>query len=498
MSHNKSREITAMIEPCPTSPGFLQDLSIHSPEYQKNNCGVPLVEAEAVRISLSEAADYAVNWMTQLYYNTPSDYRILKFQTKDEVADHSAFVVRMEKILGLVNWVAFEFVLQTESSGGGVMLMTNDKALSLEAEIEGIQTLRIHPGFNCRTLLEIFDPILVKHIDQLVAEIPFDQMTMFKICKTHCNLRDTAIQCVSRGSVVRSKLKKSTNALDPKQPICDNEIMMTPAGGPLSCSKSPLYEPEEDEDMADIILPPSFPEFKLDMLTISTLSHLQDLLDLHQHISQAVASLMQKPHFDHISTFKSLSDLTDLYRMCNEVLDRCQIHLISQDIKDATQWTASDCLVIINECWVDGCCELFNDRLTFQASPPRPNLPYLPSVSQSVLPSRWAPSAAKPNPMPVLSRNVLPNAQHLIRLRKVVQVLATQLRPFPCHRLPRDNPTSWSELLWEGLIEDCRDILRFFIPTDSGVPSSLHDCLEKGIESWDLEAHRLCRLRSTV
>lgn len=110
MPHNKSCQITAMIEPCPASPRSSSGLSIHSPEYRDRQHHAPLVDTEAVRISLAEAANHAVNWMTRLYHSTPSSHRIMKFQTKDEVADgsltqaskkYSQLVVRIEKILEL-------------------------------------------------------------------------------------------------------------------------------------------------------------------------------------------------------------------------------------------------------------------------------------------------------------------------------------------------------------------------------------------------------------
>lgn len=75
-----------MIEPCPSGPTS-PNLSIHSPDFRKTRYCDPLNEAEAVRISLAQAADHVVNWMTRMYQDTPSEYRVLRFQTKDEVSD---------------------------------------------------------------------------------------------------------------------------------------------------------------------------------------------------------------------------------------------------------------------------------------------------------------------------------------------------------------------------------------------------------------------------
>lgn len=81
--------ITAMIEPSPRGTGSGQDVSVHSPEFRQKMHHITVVDAEAVRISLAEAADYAVNWMARLYHGTPPEYCVLKFQTKDQVADPS-------------------------------------------------------------------------------------------------------------------------------------------------------------------------------------------------------------------------------------------------------------------------------------------------------------------------------------------------------------------------------------------------------------------------
>ncbi|KAH9814546.1 hypothetical protein DFH28DRAFT_825141, partial [Melampsora americana] len=135
---NKNRMVTAMIEPCPTGPTgpTSPNLSIHSPDFRKTRYYDPLNEVEAVRISLAQAADHAVNWMTRMYQDTPSEHRVLRFQTKDEVTD-----VSLAQAFGKTNEIvspdtyildcAIYFKRQLTLSGGDVLLLTNDKALSL-------------------------------------------------------------------------------------------------------------------------------------------------------------------------------------------------------------------------------------------------------------------------------------------------------------------------------------------------------------------------------
>ncbi|EGF99610.1 uncharacterized protein MELLADRAFT_73339 [Melampsora larici-populina 98AG31] len=115
--------------------------------------------------------------------------------------------------------------------------------------------------------------------------------------------------------------------------------------------------------------------------------------------------------------------------------------------------------------------------------------------------SQWAPVSTHPrSTAPSVQPPEPHSSQFSVPIRKVIQVLRSQLLPFRRDQLPRDNPLSWSQLLWEGLIEDIYRVLIAGKFLDSllsdTIGSSPHNYLRSVIQSWILEARRLCNLRS--
>ncbi|KAH9814547.1 hypothetical protein DFH28DRAFT_292633 [Melampsora americana] len=301
-----------------------------------------------------------------------------------------------------------------------------------------------------------------------------------------------------------TKQRDSRVMPDPKPLKWEPDVIMSPSVQmPVENRGYFPHDFEADVMMVDEPPPPTFPVVPWFTLLLSSSSSFTDLLEFHQYLVQAVASLLRKPLFEHISRFKALDSLSDVYQMCTNALERRQLCTIDRNSHNAAQWTASDCLVIIDECWNDGCCDLFPQhpvpedespsRLSASISRPTPKM-----ISS---PSQWA-------PVSVHQKSTVPSAQlpepHSPRftfpIRKVVQVLGTQLIPFRRDQLPRDNPLSWSQLLWEGLIEDIRRVLiagKFFdsIVSDS-IGSPPRTYLQNVIQSWISEARRLCHCRS--
>jgi hypothetical protein len=173
MPHNKHRTVTALLEPPLTNTSRSSLTSIHSPEALAFGRRASRRTTRSIQVSLYEAADQSIKWMTRLFKDIPPDQAILKCQIKAEVADptllnpdHSAglkvvcsenTVVILTEIQIVYNsgfCISFKnifskspdmhildcatyFKQQLQARGGGVTLLTNDKALSLEAELEG-------------------------------------------------------------------------------------------------------------------------------------------------------------------------------------------------------------------------------------------------------------------------------------------------------------------------------------------------------------------------
>lgn len=381
----------------------------------------------------------------------------------------------------------------------------------------GIQTLRVQPGLTCASLLRMFDPVVADHIDRLVDEVSFPQMTMFNIYKTRCRSR-TGVQArlphlssqnpsrsnkklltaTSQGPMTGGSLETTEGLLHEDEPMEETvEASLDTSAEPTGLFRE---KSEQDENMLDVLSPPLFPVIHETMLVIPMPSPFNTLLELHEHISTSVATLLRKPLFDHISSFDNLKNLNEVYQMCTNALDRRQLGPILRDPNDATQWSASDCLVLIDECWVDGCFRLFDkpnkssrDALRNLTTTLAPH-----PTSKTSLQSRWAPTSAKP-----ISLTIRPESsdqQPLSRLRKTIQVLESQLRLFVHTQLPRDNPTSWSLLLWESLLEDIERVLiagRFEFSIQADQPgASSRDSLDRVIRTWTCETRRLCQWRS--
>lgn len=366
-------------------------------------------------------------------------------------------------------------------------MLTNDKALSLEAGLEGIQTLRVQPGLTCQSLLRILDPFIAEHIDQLMTSISLSRMTMFNIYKRP-------------GS---TKQRDSRVMLDPKPLKWEPDVTMSPSQLLRNNQGSFAHDFEADVMMVDEPPMPIFPVVHWNTLMLSSALSFPDLLEFHQYLLQAVASLLRRPLFEHISGFKTLDSLSDVYQMCTSALDRRQLCTIDRNPHNAAQWTASDCLVIIDECWNDGCCDLFrlHSVLEDDSSSRSPTSIESRPAPTMISPSRWAPVSIHPkSTAPSVQPQEPHSPQFPVPIRKVIQVLRTQLLPFRRDQLPRDNPLSWSQLLWEGLIEDIYRVLvagKFLdsILSDT-IGSSPHNCLQTVAQSWISEARRLCNLRS--
>lgn len=399
------------------------------------------------------------------------------------------------------------FKLQVEPQGGGVILLTNDKALSLEAELEGVSTLRIEPNISPQSLLHSFDPILAHQIDLLMTEISFKNLLTahwYKIPPA-CNPNQIPIENPKYGPITNSN--DSQNIHDPNSTPKKDKLSKSSSfyeqtlDTQKNVDESPAAMPIEiDEEMqiSDAELIPISPQLSYRYMLIPTPLPIPKLLYFHHHIEQAVGALLRPRLFHFLLRTFARNDPALLFQEVALVFDKRKTDSPIINVQDPNRWTAIDCLTLIDELWNQSTFEIFEEE-TNQPLTESTNCSMSQPKSQvkKTLNSRWAPSSQySTEAQDHLQTSVF--SCRLGRTRKAVQVLIDQLQSYhETLHLPRDNPTSWSLLFWDGLIEDIHKITyygKFYQSLfDLENPEEPKDfLLQKIIQNWKIQARSLC------
>jgi len=510
MPHNRQRNVTALLEPPPVNPSRLTQTSIHSPEGLALGRKTFPKSSQSIRLSLYEAADQAIKWMSRLFQNTPSDRSILKFQTKAEVADPTLSTSTGSKVspdMHILDCAAY-FKQQLQPRGGGVTLLTNDKALSLEAELEGISTLRIQPGFSPQSLLYSFDPSLAQGIQTLFAEVSLADMVTANWYKNDSNSPYKPPPHHPSADETPENLESCSSynlkpQFDANHVPCTNTLDLAPESIKTedTCddlSTQMAIEVDDDMALSDLTVLPPFPPVAFHHMLAPSPLYEPKLLHLHYHIQQAVAALLRPRLFHFLLSSLAENDVTRLFQLVDLVFERKKTFLPMQSPHDPNEWTAVDCLTLIDDFWNDATLKLFEDddnqcssqTKNGSSSKPRPHSTTKPLIS------RWAPSTPFMN-SDTNERDCHAFSHRLSRTRKAIQVLIAQLRPYDLSNLPRDNPQSWSVLFWEGLLEDIHKLIyygRFYesLGFAEGSREPQDHLLKKIIQHWKKEARHLC------
>lgn len=514
MPHNKHRIVTTVLEPpLPSRLKRLDQTSIHSPQLSSLRTKTTANSGQSVQISLLEAADQAIKWMTRLLRNTHPDHSILMFQTKSQVLDPSSLKTcnstdfKVSPDMHILDCAAY-FKQQVEPQGGGVILLTNDKALSLEAELEGISTLRIQPGLSPYSLLNSFDPTLAPEIDTLLAEVPLTDMLTSKLypklpIRDSKNLSD---QAFTHRAV--SEIDQSYSGHDlMSSPKTDHSLSQNPTSyTPQTHQAIELFDEtssmaiEIDEAMMcfDLENLPHFPPLAYQQMLVPSSLHAPRLLHFHQHIQLAFGALLRERIFKCLLSTLSNNDLALLFRHVDIAFERRKTPSRVQIAQDPNLWTAVDCLALIDHFWNEAALKMFEDEVKQSlSSDGHPSNRDPKSRTRRLSASRWAPTT--PFASSEKSDGICSSLDNrLSRMRKAVQVLVTQLGPYTFSNLPRDNPLSWSLLFWEGLIEDIHKVAYYgrfyqsFSDAEEDLDVKKHS-LQKVIQNWKFYALRLCQ-----
>ncbi|WAR62914.1 hypothetical protein PtB15_15B503 [Puccinia triticina] len=339
------------------------------------------------------------------------------------------------------------FKHQLQARGGGVTLLTNDKALSLEAELEGLSTLRIQPGLSPRSLLYSFDATLAQEIATLFSQVSFaDMVTATWYKQTSVSLRKPTRR---QSYPNRTTIDNSCSAHEMKPYSKPNEILSdstfdfaqpsTKAEDSFTESSTHMaIEVDEEMSLSDLIVPPFFPLITYHHILAPSELYEPRLLHLHYHIQQAVAALLRPRLFDFLLRTLANNDLSLLFQHVALVFERKKHIPPMQNSHDPNHWTAVDCLTLIDEFWNEATLKLFEDEDKNESS----SKPKLDSAKP--ITSRWAPSTPFLKSGTNEERNCNAFSSRLSRIRKAIQVLIVQLQPYDLSNLPRDNPQSWN------------------------------------------------------
>ncbi|OAV97989.1 hypothetical protein PTTG_12018 [Puccinia triticina 1-1 BBBD Race 1] len=504
MPHNRQRMITALLEPPPINASRSGQTSIHSPEGVRLGRRTFSNTTQSIQVSLYEAADQAIKWMSRLFKETPPECCILKFQTINQVADPSlAFLnptgSKVSPDMQILDCATY-FKHQLQARGGGVTLLTNDKALSLEAELEGLSTLRIQPGLSPRSLLYSFDATLAQEIATLFSQVSFaDMVTATWYKQTSVSLRKPTRR---QSYPNRTTIDNSCSAHEMKPYSKPNEILSdstfdfaqpsTKAEDSFTESSTHMaIEVDEEMSLSDLIVPPFFPLITYHHILAPSELYEPRLLHLHYHIQQAVAALLRPRLFDFLLRTLANNDLSLLFQHVALVFERKKHIPPMQNSHDPNHWTAVDCLTLIDEFWNEATLKLFEDEDKNESS----SKPKLDSAKP--ITSRWAPSTPFLKSGTNEERNCNAFSSRLSRIRKAIQVLIVQLQPYDLSNLPRDNPQSWSVLFWDGLLEDIHKLIyygKFYesLGLVEDAQESRDHILKQVIQNWKRDAHHLC------
>ncbi|KAI7937284.1 hypothetical protein MJO29_014599 [Puccinia striiformis f. sp. tritici] len=511
MPHNKQRTVTALLEPPLVNPSRHTQTSMHSPEGLALGRRAFSNTNQSVKVSLYEAADQALKWMLRLYKNTPPDCAILTFQTKNQVADPT--LTKVSPDMHILDCATY-FKEQLQVRGGGISLLTNDKALSLEAELEGLSTLRVQPGLSPRSLLQSFDPALGQEIDTLIAKVSLADMitaSWYKktsIPSSKSTRRRTCVEEISTANNTSSSAHHHPKADSKPNDVLSNNMLSLIQEIPKADEPTPKNDQssthmaiEIDEEMAlsDLDVPPLFLPVAYQHMLAPAQLYEPRLLHLHYHIQQAVAALLRPRLFEFLLCKLARNDMTLLFQ--HVALAFARLKKVPSPIPnshDPNEWTAVDCLTLIDEFWNEATLKLFEDEHDNQSTSqtkngsshgPRPDTTKL-SIS------RWAPSTPYMN-SDTKGENCKAFSNRLSRTRKAIQVLIVQLQPYDLSNLPRDNPQSWSVLFWDGLLEDIHKLIYYgkFFESLSLVEDGREfkdQLLKNVIHNWKRTAHHLC------
>ncbi|PLW27322.1 hypothetical protein PCANC_27320 [Puccinia coronata f. sp. avenae] len=513
MPHNKHRTVTALLEPPLTNTSRSSLTSIHSPEALAFGRRASRRTTRSIQVSLYEAADQSIKWMTRLFKDIPPDQAILKCQIKAEVADptllnpdHSAGL-KVSPDMHILDCATY-FKQQLQARGGGVTLLTNDKALSLEAELEGISTLRIQPGLSSYSMLHSFDPTLAEDIETLIAQVSLADMITTVWYRKHSiplskppphrpALDDGSPTNLDSCSAYHLKPHPKRNNTMPVDTldVAQDTIQADEPSDELSNHMA--IEIDEEMSISDLKVPPLFPLVTYQHMLAPSPLYEPRLLHLHYHVQQAVAALLRPRLFDFLLCTLASNNISSLFQHVELVFQRKRAYSSVQSSQDPNKWTAVDCLTLIDEFWNDATLKLFEDddnQCSLQARNASSSKPKSDSIKP--LRSRWAPSTPFMN-TDTNEQNCHTSPNRLSRIRKAIQVLIVQLQPYDTLNLPRDNPQSWSVLFWDGLLEDIHKLIYYgkFHASLSHVEDSRESqehLLKKVIQSWKKEARHLC------
>lgn len=505
MPHNKQRTVTALLETPLVNPSRLTQTSMHSPEGLRLGRRNFSDTSQSIKISLYEAADQAIKWMSRLFRDIPPECCILKLQKQAEVADPTLFSasnptgLKVSPDMQILDCATY-FKQLLEVRGGGVTLLTNDKALSLEAEIEGLSTLRIQPSLSPHSLLHSFDATLAQEIESLISQVSLaDMVTATWYKKTSISHSKPTRRQSSPDKIAKDN---SCSAQDskpypkPNDTLANNIldfVQEAPKADESLADTSTYMAIEVDEEMtlSDLEVPPLFPQITYQHMLAPSQLYEPRLLHLHYHIQQAVGALLRPRLFDFLLRTLACNNISQLFQHVALVFERKKTFSPMQNSHDPNEWTAADCLTLIDEFWNEATLKLFqDDDKSGTSSKP---------ISDSAKPmiSRWAPSTPFMNSDPN-EHNCNAFSNRLSRIRKAIQVLIVQLQPYDISNLPRDNPQSWPVLFWDGLLEDIHKLIyygKFYeslsLVEPDGRESQDH-LLKKVIQNWKREAHHLC------
>ncbi|CAH7675223.1 PIN domain-containing protein [Phakopsora pachyrhizi] len=500
MPRNRNQNLVTMLEPVPNRPGNDLSNSSHNPSLRYLSTGSRRGTSQPVTISLFEAASRVIRWMTRLYQNTPENFEVLKFQTKEEILDHGLSHSKdhqnplMSPDAHILD-CALYFKQKVAPWAGEVALLTNDKALYLDARIHEIPALMIQPGFNVHSLLNLFDPELAVDIEELVKRVNLHQMIMFDLYRRsnfsrteesknysvisqqqlHQQRDESQAICQQHPATIHTTSDHHSNykSLPPAQ-VCDRDQ-------PHVSNQSQVVSMDIEPDTLgpnEISIMPVFPVLLERYFFVLSPLPSPPLLCLHYHIQQSVAVLLRQTLFEHLLHSMANGRLEELYRIVWVALNRRQHSPASSPIRDPNRWTAVECLMIIDELWIDGTCKIFEgsgslneeaevmregcdddfDERTLRDSTSDQTL--TSGTKTTALPvSRWTDDLPSGSRFGRICRSDQP-MYDCKRVRRTVQVLMGRLETFLVDDLPRDNPNSWSSLLWDSLIEDVHLLMR--------------------------------------
>lgn len=373
--------------------------------------------------------------------------------------------------------------------------------------LAGISTFRIQPGLSPQSLLHSFDPTLAQDIGTLIAEVSFADMVTANWYK-----KDSNSPCKSSphhpsvDETPDSLESCSAHNLKPhfesNHVLCANTLDLAPESIKTedACddlSTQMAIEVDDDMALSDLKVPSIFPRVAFQHMLAPSPLYEPKLLHLHYHIQQAVAALLRPRLFHFLLSSLAENDVTRLFQLVDLVFERKKTFLTMQSPHDPNEWTAVDCLTLIDHFWNDATLKLFevDDNQRSSQAKNGSSSKSRPHSSTKPLISRWAPSTPFVN-SDTNEQDCHAFSHRLSRTRKAIQVLIAQLCPYDLSNLPRDNPQSWSVLFWDGLLEDIHKLIyygRFYESLDFAEDSreSQDHLLKKIIQHWKKEARRL-------